>query len=613
MKIFNTESNNIKERICKLRSLMKEENITAYIITTDDFHNSEYVGEYFKAREYITGFSGSAGTALILEDEALLWTDGRYFIQAKEQLEGTGIKLMKSGEENVPNIGEYLEEVLSNSEKIAFDGRTVSTMWVEKLLETLEHKNIEIEYKKDLINGVWEDRPLLSACKVWELEADFVGKSSKEKIVEIRAKMEEKGADTFVLSSLDDIAWLLNLRGNDIEYNPVFLSYLVISRDKIFLFSNPKIFSEDILKKLEENGVLVMPYNSVYDFVEKIDSDCNVLVDKDRVNYTIIKSIPKGIKVINETNPTLLLKAIKTTEEIYNMKKAHVKDGIAVTKFMFWLKNNVGKEDITEISAAEKLEKLRCKQENYIGPSFEPIMGYGAHGAIIHYSATKETDVKIEKKGLLLADTGGQYLEGTTDITRTYALGELSIEEKRAYTAVLRGNLSLGAAKFKYGVRGINLDYLARSPLWEIGLDYNHGTGHGVGYLLNVHEGPNNIGWQQIKGRESCVLEEGMITSNEPGVYIEGQFGIRLENLILCKKSEETQYGKFMEFETLTMVPWDLEAIELEYMSDIEITLLNSYHKKVYETLSPYFVGEELEWLKQATRMVLKNTPIHRM
>ncbi len=585
---------------------MKANNIAAYIIPTDDFHNSEYVGAYFKSREYITGFTGSAGTALILENESLLWTDGRYFIQAESQLSKTEIKLMKSGEENVPSISEYLEKVLSDSDKIAFDGRAISATWVENLLKKLEHKNIQVEYNKDLVDGVWKDRPSLSACKVWEIPVEYVGKSCREKINEVRVKMIEKGVDTFILTSLDDIAWLLNLRGNDIEYNPVFLAYLTMTKEKINLYANVDIFSEDILKKLEENGIFVVPYNSIYGFIEKLDLGCNVLVDKNRVNYSIIKSISDGVNIINEVNPTLQMKALKTNEEIDNMRKAHIKDGLAVTKFMYWLKKNVGYKDITEIDAACKIEELRREQENYIGPSFEPIMGYGAHGAIIHYSATKETDVKIEQKGMLLADTGGQYLEGTTDITRTFALGELSREEKKVYTAVLRGNLSLGAAKFKYGVRGINLDYLARAPLWEIGLDYNHGTGHGVGYLLNVHEGPNNIGWQLIKGRESCVLEEGMITSNEPGVYIEGKYGIRLENLILCKTSETTQYGKFMEFETLTMVPWDLDGIDVECMSDKEIDLLNDYHKKVYKTLSLYFSGEELEWLKQATRLTNK-------
>lgn len=595
----------IRERLEHLRKEMTQHNMQAYIVCTDDFHGSEYVGDYFKMREFLSGFTGSAGTLVVLEKEAALWTDGRYFLQAADQLEGSTIQLMKMGEEGVPTIEEYLADKLQNNDTIGFDGRTVTCDFVNKIQEKVAKKNITFAYEKDIADVVWNNRPALSKEKVWELDVKYTGVTREEKFVQLREKMKEAGADVFALTSLEEIAWLLNLRGNDVMCNPVFLSYMIIRNEDVTLYVEESILSDEIKKQLERVKVALKPYNDFYMDLKGISEKDAVLLDTSSANYMVKMSLPKACKVIDKVSPIELMKAIKTKTEYENERLAHVKDGVAVTKFMFWLKQNIGKEKMTEISVAEKLEELRKEQEGYIEPSFEPIMGYASHGAIVHYSATEESDATLEPKSFLLSDTGAQYYEGTTDITRTYALGELTDEEKKAYTLVLRGNLNLAAAKFMYGVRGINLDYIAREPLWQYGMDYNHGTGHGVGYVLNVHEGPNAFRWKLINEKmTSVVLEEGMITSNEPGVYIAGKFGIRLENMILCKKAEKTEYGQFMHFEDLTMVPFDLDAVDTSYMSDREIALLNAYHKKVYETISPFLNEEETAWLKQATRSI---------
>lgn len=615
------------ERINQLRALMKDKNIDAYIVCTQDFHSSEYVGDYFKEREYLSGFTGSAGTLVITYNKAALWTDGRYYLQAEEQLSVSNIKLMKMGQKNVDTIEEYLTKNFNdliktsntvdsscddlkesynklNKFTIGFDGRTVNNHFAEHLKNKIK-LNISIYADEDLVEAVWKDRPSLSANPVWELDFGYTGRTREEKLEALRKEMKKTDSDICVLASLDDIAWLLNLRGNDVEYNPVFLAYMIIGVNYAVLYANEVIFSDEIKKKLELVQIMIKPYNDIYMDITKIDSNKNVLVDYNKMNYRLIHLIPCECKIQNIQSPIMRMKAVKNSIECDNIRKAHLKDGIAVTKFMYWLKKNIGKIEITELSAAKKLEELRANQEGYIGASFAPIMAYGGHGAIVHYCATKESNVKLEKKGLLLSDTGGHYLEGTTDITRTYVLGTLESEEKTAFTLVLRGNLNLASARFKYGVTGIHLDILARQPLWENGLDYNHGTGHGVGYVLNVHEGPNCIGWQIKPNRiNDTILEEGMVTSNEPGFYLTNEFGIRHENLILCKMLCETEYGKFMGFETLTLVPFDLEGIDKTLLSDREIDWLNEYHQYVYKMLSPYFEGDELKWLQMATKII---------
>mgnify|MGYP000074303279 FL=1 len=594
----------VTERIAALRTLMKEKKIDAYLVPTDDFHGSEYVGDYFKCRKYITGFTGSAGTAIITQDMAGLWTDGRYFIQAADQLRDTTIELFKSGEPGVPTVHQFLNDKLEEGMCLGFDGRTVSAREAEELQELLQEKHITFSVNDDLIGEIWEDRPALSCEPVMELDIRWTGKSRADKIAEIREQMKAKEADTFILTSLDDIAWLLNIRGNDIHCCPVVLSYLVMMENELRLYANAAAFSEEICSNLEADGVKIYPYDDVYSYVQSISSDKKVLLSRANVNSRLVSNIPSEVTILDEPNLTLLPKAVKNETEMENERIAHIKDGVAVTKFIHWLKKNVTRTTITELSTAEKLYQFRSEQEHFLGESFDPIIAYGTHAAIVHYSATEATDIPLEARGMVLADTGGHYLEGTTDITRTIVLGPVTAKEKKFFTAVLRGNLNLAAAKFKYGCTGLNLDYLARGPLWELGEDYNHGTGHGVGYLLNVHEGPNSFRWKNLPGNPAPVLEEGMITSDEPGYYLENEFGIRHENLVLCKKAEKTSFGQFMCFEPLTMVPFDLEGINPEEMTERERKLLNDYHQKVYTTISPYLDEEEKEWLKQATREI---------
>ena len=532
----------ITERLNVLRELMKEKKIDAYLVPTDDFHGSEYVGDYFKCRKYITGFTGSAGTAVIMQDMAGLWTDGRYFIQAADQLRDSTIELFRSGEPGVPTVHQFLAEKLEKSMCLGFDGRTVSAKEAEELEKLLEEKNITFAVNEDLIGEIWRERPALSCEPVMELDVKWAGESRKDKITGIREQMKAKKANIFILTSLDDIAWLLNIRGNDIHCCPVVLSYLVVTDAELRLYANAAAFSEEICTNLADDGVKIYPYEDVYSYVQTISEDKKILLSKDSVNSRLVSNIPSGAKLLDEPNLTLLPKAVKNQTEMDNERTAHIKDGVAVTKFIRWMKTNVAKERITELGAAEKLYQFRSEQEHFIGDSFDPIIAYGKHAAIVHYSATEETDIPLEARGMVLADTGGHYLEGTTDITRTIVLGPVTEKEKKYFTAVLRGNLNLAAAKFKYGCTGLNLDYLARGPLWELGEDYNHGTGHGVGYLLNVHEGPNSFRWKNLPGNPAPVLEEGMITSDEPGYYLENEFGIRHENLVLCKKAEKNSF-----------------------------------------------------------------------
>ena len=593
----------VRERIAALREKMQDRKIDAYLVPTDDFHASEYVGEYFKCRKYITGFTGSAGTAVILQDMAGLWTDGRYFIQAAAQLEGTGVELFKMGEPGVPTVHEFLEEKLGDGMCLGFDGRTVNAKEAVELEKILGKKGAFLSVDYDLIGEVWEDRPALSCEPVMELDVKWAGESRADKCARIRKAMEEKGADAFVLTSLDDIAWLLNIRGGDVHCCPVVLSYLVMTKTEIRLFANEKAFPAEVQTVLLKDGVTLLPYDDIYAYVKTFTKEMTVLLCKKKVNSRLVSNIPEGVTVLDEENLTLLPKAVKNPVEVENERIAHIKDGVALTKFIYWLKRNVGKIPVTELSAEEKLYSFRMQQENFIDNSFDPIISYGVHAAINHYSATPDTDIAIEPGNFVLADTGGHYYEGTTDTTRTIVMGTVNDEQKKYFTAVLRGMLNLGNAKFRYGCTGVNLDYLARGPLWELGKDFNHGTGHGVGYLLNVHEGPNSFRWKVIPGN-NAVLEEGMITSDEPGYYVENEYGIRHENMIVCKKAEKTEFGQYMCFEFLTMVPFDLDAVVPEQMTARERELLNAYHAQVYEKISPYLNEEEKEWLKDATRAI---------
>ncbi len=590
----------MKQQIAALREAMKAHGIDLYMVPSNDFHGSEYLSSHFKCRSYLSGFTGSAGTLVVTADWAGLWTDGRYFIQAAQQLEGSGIDLMKMGEPGVPTINEYIEKNLRKDQVLGFDGRVVSARMFEKLKGIAEKNGASIACQDDLADEVWTDRPALSAGAVTELSAEVVGKSRADKLMDLRAELGKAGADGIVIASLMDVCWLMNLRGTDVACTPVVLSFAAVTAEEAVLFVNPSVLSGEIARNLAQDGVTIRPYGDVYDFVRGLEKGSRLMLNLNVVNSKLVDCVPEGVEVLDHADPTTLPKAMKNEKEVEGFRIAHIKDGVAVTKLMHWLKKNVGKIEIDEISAAEKLEGFREEQEHYIGPSFEPIMGYGPHGAIVHYGATPESCAKVEPRSFLLSDTGGHYLEGSTDITRTFAMGPLTDEEKKCYTLVLKGNLQLGNAQWKYGCTGSNLDYLAREPLWRLEMDYNHGTGHGVGYILSVHEGPQSIHW----GRSSVKLEPGMITSNEPGVYLEGKFGVRLENLTVVKDVCTNSYGRFLRFETLTMVPFDLDAIIPEMLGDEYRMVLNAYHAQVRETLTPYLTDEEAAWLADATRAV---------
>ena len=588
---------------------MQAEGIDAWLIMTDDFHGSEYVGDYFKCREYISGFTGSAGTLLVLKDHAGLWTDGRYFLQAKEQLEGSGITLYRSGQPGVPSLENVLQERLSAGETLGFDGRCVMAGYARRLREQLEEKGITVVSGFDLVGDVWEDRPPLSREPVWILPEEYAGMGAGEKIAEVRRVLKQKKADWFLLASLEDLCWLLNVRGNDVECTPVVLSYLLMSQEEVRWYVQTEALSPEVRDYLAQTGICLREYGEIYADVERLPAGSRLLYDENHVNDALISRIPPEVEAEDGENPTLLLKAIKNPVEVSNERAAHIKDGVAVTRFLFWLKKQRKEEEtgkwqtpVTELGAAAKLETFRREQDGYLGPSFYPILAYGEHGAIVHYAADEDSDIPLRPEGFLLADTGGHYKEGTTDITRTIALGPLTREQKEMYTLVLKGHIRLADAVFLKGAAGMSLDVLARTPLWERGLDYNHGTGHGVGYLLSVHEGPNSFRYRPAATRgNDCVLEEGMITSDEPGIYLEGRFGIRLENLLVCARKRENTFGVFLGFEPLTMVPFDREAILGEMLSEKERNWLNIYHRKVFETLSPYLEEEERRWLREET------------
>lgn len=595
----------IPERLQQLREEMAKRNIAVYIVPTADFHESEYVGDHFKARKFITGFSGSAGTAVITMKEAGLWTDGRYFVQAGEQLKGTTVKLFRMGEEGVPTVNEYVEQVLQENECIGFDGRVVNGAWGAQLKAIADKKHGSLYVNEDLVDQIWKDRPQLSAEPVRILEEKYSGKSTKDKIADVRRVMEKKGANLHLLTSLYDIAWLLNVRGNDISYVPVVLSYLALSMEKCIWYVQKSALSEEVKAYLKENQVEVRPYEAFYDDIPQIADGLTILMNAATVNYRICSSIPASCRILDETEPTALMKAVKNKVEVDNTRNAHVKDAVAMCKFMYWLKNNIGKIPMTEISVSDYLADLRAEQEGFLDLSFGTISGYSEHGAICHYSATPESDKELKPEGLLLVDSGGHYKEGTTDITRTFALGSITDEMRRDFTLICRSNLNLANARFLYGCTGQNLDILARGPLWDLGLDFKHGTGHGVGYVLNVHEGPNGFRWRTVAERnDSAVLEEGMITTDEPGIYIEGKYGIRTENELVCRKGEKNEYGQFMYFENITYVPIDLDAIDPNQMTSVEKQRLNDYHANVYRVVSPYLNEEEREWLKVYTRAI---------
>lgn len=591
------------KRITALRAIMKREGIDYYYIPTADFHESEYVVEYFKARKFITGFTGSAGVAVIGQEEAWLWTDGRYFIQAASQIEGSGFGLMKMGQEGVPTVMQYLGEKLQEGQCIGFDARVVNTNDAKEFAKIAAKKHGSLKTDRDLLDEVWTDRPALIHQPADVLKDEFNGEATASKLARVREQMEKEEAQYHIISTLDDIAWILNVRGNDIPHVPVVLSFLVIGKEDAMWFVEENALSDAVKEMAAECGITIRQYEDVYAYAATIPENSTVLLDKRKVNYRITNALSETVHIVSKANPSQLMKAIKNEIELENTRKAHLLDGIAVTKFMYWLKKNVGKIPMDEVSVSDYLQSLREQMEGYRDISFDTIAGYNANAAMMHYKAEPDTAAKLEPQGMLLVDSGGHYDTGTTDITRTFVLGPISDIQKKHFTMVVKSNLNLANVKFLYGCNGISLDVICREPIWKENLDYQCGTGHGVGYLLNVHEGPNSFRWQYRPGFDN-PFEAGMITTDELGIYLQDQYGIRTENELICVKGEKNQYGQFMGFENITYVPIDLDGIDKQYLNAEDVKQLNDYHKMVYEKISPYMTPEENEWLKEYTRAI---------
>lgn len=645
-----------RERVEALRRNMEREGVDIYLIPTSDYHSSEYVGDYFKERAFLTGFTGSAGTAVVARDEAGLWTDGRYFIQAERQLAGSGVTLFPMGQPKVPTVAEYVKEKLPEGGCIGFDGRCIAASDARRFCEIAREKGGRVMMEKDLVAPLWTDRPSMPKEPVWILEEKYAGESVESKLSRIRDALREIAGKKVghLVSSLYDIAWILNLRGNDISHVPVFLSYLYLTMDQVHLYADSSSWSDEVKAYLADHQIALHPYGEIYSDLTRCGEDV-VVLDETLVNAGLVdalrragvrgtygtsgmeeadvtgsasghtersdatgsgcaeKAAGEGIKILHAPNPSEKMRSVKNATEIANTREAHVKDGVAVTKFICWLKRNFAngseREHITELSAAEYLYQRRKEQADFLDVSFDTISAYGPNAAMMHYAATEESFADLKPEGFLLVDSGGHYLQGTTDVTRTIALGALTDQMREYFTTVLRCNLRLAAAKFPKGCCGQNLDVLARGPVWDLGLDYRCGTGHGVGHILNVHEGPNAFRWRipaagSGAGNEITPLEPGMITTDEPGLYVEGAFGIRTENELLCVEAETTEYGEFLAFEPITYVPIDLDAVIPEMLSPAEKAQLNGYHRKVYETVSPYLDEDERRWLKEATREI---------
>lgn len=590
----------IKQRIQELLKHMEENNFDAYIIPSSDYHQSEYVADYFKSRAYISGFTGSAGTVVITKDHGHgLWTDGRYFLQAESQLKGSDIRLFKMHQPGVLDYEDWLLENLDEQAIVGLDGRCFSVKQIEKMKKTFKNKGIKINETKDLIDDVWTDRPSLPTAEIFVHEMKYAGKSIDEKLKEIRQAMKKKYIDAYVLSSLDDIAWTFNLRGNDVTNNPVFLAYALILKNQVNLYVNDEKLTEDAVKQLKASNINIKGYNEIFSDVSDLQHQ-RIFYSKSRVNSYLASKISEHNEVHSGIDFTTHLKAQKNKTEVENIHNVMIKDGVAMVKFLYWLDQNIGKEVIDEVDADEKLQHFRKNQDLYQQDSFPYISGYASNGAIIHYRAEKGSCKELEAKGLYLIDSGGQYLDGTTDITRTVVLGELTEEEKSDFTVTLMGHINLARAQFLEGTYGANLDILARQPFWDRGLDYKHGTGHGVGCFLNVHEGPQNIAIPL----KPVTLKEGMLISNEPGMYRSGKHGIRIENLVLVQKSEKTDFGQFYTFDTVTLCPIDQRAIDASMMTQNQIDWLNEYHDRVFEALKDSLTDEERNWLREMTKAI---------
>jgi len=576
---------------------MKKADVDAYIVHHSDPHLSEYIPDYWKEREWLSGFTGSAGTLVVTQKNAALWTDSRYFIQAEMQLSGTGIELCKIGMPETPDIQSWLALNLKQNSIVACNGLLISLSNQRTLSENLKAKKFKVRFDTDLVSKIWDDRPPIPQQKVFVHTAEFAKVSVQEKLGRIRKELLVRNATAYLMCALDEICWTFNIRGADISYNPVFLAYAIVDDDKATLYVDENKLTDEVIQFLANEQVSVKPYSKIFDKLAKLKKKDVLVLDPAKVNFSIYSAIPGNTKVIETTGLATQIKARKQPVEVEGINDAMVQDGIAMVEFLYWLEQNVKSGKVIEITVAEKLLEFRSKRKNFISESFGSIVGYADHGAIVHYSATPQTSYTIKPEGFLLVDSGGQYLNGTTDITRTIHLGNPTPQEKRDFTLVLQGMVRLSMAKFPKGTRGSQLDTYARMALWSQGLNYGHGTGHGVGYFLNVHEGP-----QQIRPENHLPIEPGMVMSNEPGLYRPNAYGIRIENLIVCVEDETNDFGSFLRFDTLTLCPIDIKAIDLDMLTVQEREWLNHYHQLVYFKLSPHLAAEHEKWLKEITK-----------
>lgn len=588
------------EKLNALRELMRKENIDAYIITSADPHISEYLPDRYKSIEWISGFTGSAGTLAITADFAGLWTDSRYFVQAPTQLKGTGFELVKLKNQAAAEYADWLADTLKKDSTVAFDGKLAPITTAKYLKDVLKQKEIKVRGDLDLLSKVWSKRPALPTDKAFLLEEGITGKSTAEKLEEVRTILNKNKADFHLISSLDDISWVFNIRGNDVKCNPVVLSFALLSKDKTQLFIDIDKLSNDDRTKLSEANVSIEPYESIESAIANIPAGSTVYIDPKRNCYAYYELIPKSCKLIEAINPSTNLKAIKNEIELSHTRETMIKDGLALSRFFYWLENNIGKEKITEITIAQKLIEFRKEQADFVGESFDTIAGYKEHGALPHYKAIPESDVELASDGLLLIDSGGQYKTGTTDITRVVSLGNVSAEQQKDYTLVLKSMIEGSSAVFPVGTKGYQIDAITRKSLWEHMRNYGHGTGHGVGFFLNVHEGPHTFNTAPI----DIAIEPNMVTSIEPGLYREGHYGIRIENLVASHLDKESYFGQFMSFETLTLCYIDTVLMDKAFLESKHIKWLNDYHETVYEKLSPHLSEEEQTWLKEKTKAI---------
>lgn len=590
---------NAKEKINALQQLMKQQNIDAWFVPSADPHQSEYVAPRWKTRAWLSGFTGSAATLVVTQNKAGLWTDFRYFIQAEQELKGSGIDLFKIKMPDVPTYTEWLCDQLQEQATVGFDGNVLSVAQVEELKTALQSKQIKLSYQQDLVAQFWKDRPDIPAKPVMLLDVEFSGESRQSKFARLREKMKKESAYGHLISTLDEIAWIFNIRGSDVEYNPVTISYAYISEQEVRLFIKPEKLSAEVKAALQADGVVFSKYDNIVFYLQQLPKETVILIDPKKTTQVIKDAISPDCTITEAPNIAFKLKAVKNETELNGIRQACIRDGVALVKWLYWLDQHVGQEEYTEVTIVEPLEELRRQGEYFQGLSFNPIAGYQPHGAICHYSAKPETALTIKAEGILLVDSGAQYLDGTTDITRTLSLSEPTPEQQQDFTLVLKGHIGLATAKFPKGTMGAQLDTFARTALWQHGMNYGHGTGHGVGHFLNVHEGP-----QSIRSENYVPLEPGMLCSNEPGLYREGKYGIRIENLIIVVPAEETEFDTFYQFETVSLCPIDLDLVDGRLLTPEEKVWLNTYHKTVYETLTPFLTDEERTWLQHATREI---------